>query len=199
MMRLAITLVCLASALAANGDPHSPEVESLFPGIKPSEEISREELREKLLHMKRDGLQNFVELLFATKDKDSTEIFNGLTAAKLIKQAYINVYGCSKRAFRARASLYDKVAPVRHGADVVFNGQIHYFVALYLITAIDNAAKYCLERKGEVFAKGITNKKFMEGITKAVEWDAAGGKLPSRLISWGTTSLIHFITHPWVA
>jgi hypothetical protein len=213
MMRLAITLVCLALAVAANGeslagrsdddlptDAESPstDLESLFPDITHSEEISGEQLKEKLLaaNIKDNiGWRNITELLFATKDKDSAEICNGLTAAALIKQAYINVDGCSKDALRARVDLFDAVNTIYLGDDgKTFVNRLNFFVALYIMGTINEAAKYCLEHVEEAIAKGINDKKYMKGLRKANSRDIGQGEdMLVAHVSYGGSNVVRFI------
>jgi hypothetical protein len=153
-------LVCLALAVAANGESLLKE------DIPPSEELEPEEVLAKLSSVVREqgnfGATNqFVaRTLLAAKNKDSKVDFADVTVAELISLHHIKREDCSQAVMSKRYELYERTLQKYLMAQSPRKG-IEFAVTAYTEHNLRKAAEYC-------FDQGMENPVDREYLLKVV-------------------------------
>jgi hypothetical protein len=158
--------------------------------LEPSERLSREDLLSQIKGDHQVEPAIVAMLLSEAKEKNTTEILDGVTVAQLLAQNRIGLEGCGAKLFRKRVLFCG-----------TFSANPDYInVELYCRRLVHDAAEYCVHEKDklmgdsnwlaelEVAVKAMENQEpLTPSNTKvtAVEWCVLLGtaRYPARLIN----------------
>jgi hypothetical protein len=187
-IQLAAAIVCfgLASCSAFASDVQSNAAEPVVA------RLSRDELIARLsgaYKFKQIDLLDVLDTLYEAEN--STEVFEGLTVAELIKQSDTDLAYCSQAALRRRVDVLEALLP---NIEDTKEFGARYTLAMYCLVCVHEAASYCAQHIAEVVAGGHnTDQKWLAGLAAAIEHDGSELDLTDALIFALPTGVMRFV------
>lgn len=161
-MKLTSNLIIVISAILVGQAMAAPLVEDGSP-IKhpaPEEKLNQDQLVEMLSspHINLDNsgtvAEYFAEQLYLTKDKDTTEVLDGVTVQELIDLNQLNLNSCGNESMKKRSSVQEKLLHVeaeKSSVPRVFGAQVYYWTLLFKTIA------YCHKNMAQVVKENIND------------------------------------------
>lgn len=169
---LVISVVSAVQTIAAG----APDYGSLIEHPEPTEELSKQQLVNKLNELRWANKNRPVpvsayvaDLLYRAKDKIFTEAIQNVTVAELIgANNFYPLPDCSQKALKRRAHLWRKTPQETDSEGATFG------VEVYLLRCIHLAAQYCLEHRDQVISEKINDKLWLDRLGYAMTFDRQG-------------------------